>query len=101
MKSMLIQQLFIQQSFFNHMAFVTNVFTSIFVVLGIIIWLVNDKLRSSSFSWVQLVYSFGLIVLGVFLVQHQIRHYIGATFVFLIALAGFNSSIKNLFSKTN
>lgn len=98
---MLIQQLLIQQRFFDYMAFVTNVFTSIFVVLGIIIWLINNKLRSNAFSWVQLVYSFGLIVLGVFLVQHQIRHYIGATFVFLIALAGFYSSIKTLFSKTN
>lgn len=83
------------------MAFVTNVFTSIFVVLGIVIWIINNKLRSNAFSGVQLVYSFGLIILGVFLVQHEIRHYIGATFTFLIALAGFYQSIKIIFSKPN
>lgn len=93
--------LFIQQSFFDYMEFVTNVFTTIIGVLGIIIVLINSKLRSNALSWVQLVYSFGLIIAGVFLCQHEIGHYIGATFVFLISLAGFYLSIKTIFSKTN
>lgn len=97
---MSIQQLFIKQSFFDYMEFVTNVFTTIIVVLGLVIWFINHKLRSIAFSWIQLVYSFGLIVVGVFLVQHEMQHYIGATFVFITSLAGFHLSIKTIFTKT-
>lgn len=90
--------LFIQQSFFDYMEFVTNVFTTIIVVLGIIIVLINSKLRSKALSWIQLIYSFGLIIAGVFLCQHEIAHYLGASLVFITSFAGFYLSIKINFS---
>lgn len=91
-------QLFIQQSFFDYMEFVTNVFTAIIVVLGITIFLINSKMRSNALSWVQLIYSFGLIIAGVFLCQHEIAHYIGACLLFIISIAGFYRSIKTIFA---
>jgi hypothetical protein len=83
------------------MEFVTNIFTTIISVLGIIILLSNSKMRNNTLSWVQLIYSFGLIIAGVFLCQHEIAHYIGASFVFVTSFAGFYLSIKTLFAKTN
>jgi len=98
---MIYHSLFIQKSFFDYMEFVTNVITTIIALLGIIILLINSKLRSNALSWVQLVYSFGLIIAGVFLCQHEIAHYIGSSFVFVTSFAGFYLSIKTIFSKTN
>ena len=91
--------LFIKQSFFDYMEFITNVFTAIIVALGFIILLINAKIRSSALSWVQLIYSFVLIIIGVFLCQHEVAHYVGACIVFITALVGFYQSRKIIFSK--
>ena len=94
---------FIQGGFFDHMAFVTNMFTAVFVVLGLVLWFFARKSRNSGVSWLQLVYSVGLIGFGILLIQHQVRHYIGACFVFLTSIVGLWSSTRSLFidSKNN
>ena len=87
----------IQGDFFEHIEFVTNVFTFVFVFLGLLLWLFNKKFRNVSLSWVQLVYSLGLIGLGVVLAQHQVKHYFGAAIVFLMSFLGLYKSVKVIF----
>ena len=87
----------IQGDFFEHIEFVTNVFTAIFVFLGVLVWFFNRKFRSVSLSWVQLVYSLGLIGLGVVLAQHQVKHYFGAAIVFHMSFLGLYKSVKVIF----